>query len=83
MDNLIWLSKKGKDYQDWKLILNIINQGKHFSALRLEEGKELISLISLQMNNNRLSTNSVISLPMAMAKAIAAGKKFFLYKERA
>lgn len=52
-DNLIWLSKKEKDYQDWKLILNIINQGNHFT----EEGKELISLISKRMNNNRLSTN--------------------------
>lgn len=52
-DNLIWLSKKEKDYQDWKLILNIINQGKHFTA----EGKELISLISKRMNSNRLSTN--------------------------
>lgn len=34
-DNLILLSKKEFDYQDWKLILNIINQGKHFTA----EGK--------------------------------------------
>lgn len=52
-ENLIWLSKKEKDYQDWKLILNIIKQGKHFTA----EGKELISLITNGMNNNRLSTN--------------------------
>jgi len=52
-DNLIWLSKKEKDYKDWKLILNIIKQGKHFTV----EGKELISLISKKMNNNRLSTN--------------------------
>ena len=52
-DNLIWLSKKKKDYQDWKLILYIIKQGKHFIA----EGAELIALISKRMNNNRLSTN--------------------------
>ena len=52
-DNLIWLSKKEFDYQDWKLILNIINQGKHFTA----EGKEVISLITKRMNNKRLSTN--------------------------
>lgn len=52
-DNLIWLSKKEFDYQDWKLILNIINQGKHFTA----EGKEVISLITKKMNNKRLSTN--------------------------
>ena len=53
-DNLIWLSKKEKDYQDWKLILNIIKQGKHFTA----EGKELIFLITKGMNNSRLTTNS-------------------------
>ena len=52
-DNLTWLSKKEKDYQDWKLILNIVNQGKHFT----DQGKELISLITNRMNNNRLSTN--------------------------
>lgn len=52
-DNLIWLSKKEKDYQDWRLILNIKNQGLHFT----DEGKELIFLISKRMNLNRLSTN--------------------------
>lgn len=52
-DNLIWLSKKEKDYQDWRLILNIIKQGKHFT----DKGKKLISLISKRINNNRLSTN--------------------------
>lgn len=55
-DNLIWLSKKEKDYKDWKLILSIINQGKHFT----EEGKELISLIVNRMNSNRLSTNLTV-----------------------
>ena len=52
-DNLTWLSKKQRDYQDWKLILSIIKQGKHFT----DEGKELISLITGGMNNSRLSTN--------------------------
>lgn len=52
-DNLIWLSKKEKDYKDWKLILKILNQGKHFT----NEGKEVISLIKNRMNANRLSTN--------------------------
>lgn len=52
-DNLTWLSKKKYDYQDWKLILNIRNQGKHFT----DKGKELILLIANRMNNNRLSTN--------------------------
>ena len=53
LDNLTWLSKKELDYQDWKLILNIILQGKHFTG----EGKEIISLLHKGMNNNRLSTN--------------------------
>ena len=52
-DNLIWLSKKKKDYQDWRLILFILKQGKHFT----DEGKKVISLIAKIMNNNRLSTN--------------------------
>lgn len=54
-DNLIWLSKKEKDYQDWKLVLNIIKQGKHFTV----EGKQLISLIIKGMNNYRLSSNLI------------------------
>ena len=52
-DSLIWLSKKEKDYQDWRLILDILKQGKHF----IDEGKELVTLIAKNMNNNRLSTN--------------------------
>ena len=31
LDNLTWLSKKLLDYNDWKLILKIKNQGKHFT----------------------------------------------------
>lgn len=61
-DNLSWLSKKKQDYLDWKLILAIKNQGKHFT----DEGKELIFLISKRMNNNRLSTNK--AKPLALAK---------------
>lgn len=53
LDSLTWLSKKELDYQDWKLILRLKNQGKHF----MDEGKEVIFLIANGMNNNRLSTN--------------------------
>ena len=53
LDTLNWLSKKEQDYKDWKLIIFIINQGKHFT----DEGKELIFLISKEMNNYRLSTS--------------------------
>lgn len=52
-DSLTWLSKKAKDYTDWKLILDLINQGWHFT----EEGQKLISLITKGMNNYRLSTS--------------------------
>lgn len=52
-DSLTWLSKKFKDYADWKLNLDLINQGWHFT----EEGKELIYLITQGMNNYRLSTS--------------------------
>lgn len=53
LDSLNWLSKKKIDYIDWKLILTIKNEGKHFT----EQGKEVIYLISKRMNRNRLSTN--------------------------
>lgn len=55
LDSLTWLSKKSLDYEDWKLVLEIKNQGKHFT----DEGKEVILLIVNRMNNNRLSTNKI------------------------
>lgn len=48
------LSKKQKDYSDWKSILYLIKQGKHFH----EEGKQVINLLISRINNNRLSTYS-------------------------
>ena len=52
LDELTWLSKKEKDYEDWKLVLQILNQGKHFT----DEGKELIVLIYRNMNSRRIHT---------------------------
>jgi len=52
-DNLIWLSKKELDYLDWKVVLNLKIQGKHF----LPEGNDIIVSICNRMNLNRLSTN--------------------------
>lgn len=61
-NSLNWISKKKLDYRDWKLILNIKSQGKHFTA----EGKNVIYLISKRMNKNRLSTNTKLkSLSLA------------------
>jgi hypothetical protein len=54
-DKLLWFSKKKEDYLDWKIVLNLKNQGKHF----LDKEKEIICLISNRMNQNRLSTNTI------------------------
>lgn len=54
LESLIWRSKKRMDFQDWKNILMLKEQGHHMS----EQGVKLIDLILSQMNNNRLSTTS-------------------------
>lgn len=48
-NNLTWHSKKEKDFQDWKAIINIRNLGLHYT----EKGLEVINLILSQMNSNR------------------------------
>lgn len=53
-DKLTWFSKKKLDFEDWKLILKIKNQGKHFT----EEGLELITLLANGLNRARLTTYS-------------------------
>lgn len=52
-DQLIFFSKKGLDYQDWKTAASLKKDNKHL----LPEGKELITHILNRMNNNRLTTN--------------------------
>ena len=54
LENLTWRSKKWLDFQDWKNILRLKEQGHHLT----ETGVKLIGLILSQMNNNRLSSNS-------------------------
>nr|QJT65769.1 LAGLIDADG endonuclease [Fusarium asiaticum]QJT66911.1 LAGLIDADG endonuclease [Fusarium asiaticum] len=53
LDSLTWQSKKYLDFQDWKNILKLKEQGHHLS----EKGSKLIDLIISQTNNNRLSTS--------------------------
>ena len=53
-DSLVWRSKKELDYKDWKTIMNLKQNGQHFTQI----GIEIIHKILSQMNNNRLSTNS-------------------------
>lgn len=54
LESLTWQSKKKLDFQDWKFILKLKEEGHHLS----EEGIKLIDLIISQTNNNRLSTSS-------------------------
>lgn len=56
LENLAWHSKKQLDFQDWKNILMLKEQGHHFS----EQGVKLIDRILSQMNKNRLSTNTKV-----------------------
>jgi hypothetical protein len=50
---LTFLSKKGKDFEDWLICVEIYFSGRH----TLAEGEALILLLKSRMNNNRLSTN--------------------------
>lgn len=54
-DSVEWHSKKKLDYMDWKTLIAIKEKGYQY----LPEGKELIGLISSQMNNNRLSSSGL------------------------
>lgn len=54
LDNMTFISKKGKDFRDFKVICNALYNGIH----RNEEIKSLIIKLSYSMNNYRLSTNS-------------------------
>lgn len=53
LESLTWQSKKHLDFQDWKNILKLKEQGHHLS----KKGANLIDLIISQTNNNRLSTS--------------------------
>lgn len=53
LESLTWQSKKYLDFQDWKNIFKLKEQGHHLS----EKGSKLIDLIISQTNNNRLSTS--------------------------
>lgn len=53
LESLTWQSKKYLDFQDWKNILKLKEQGHHLSL----KGAKLIDIILSQTNNNRLSTS--------------------------
>ena len=52
--SLEWYSKKELDFQDWVTIFKLKERGHHYQ----EEGLRVLSDITNQMNNYRLSTNS-------------------------
>jgi len=54
LENKRFITKKGKDFQDFKIICRAIYNG----AYRTEEIKSLILKLSYTMNNFRLSSNS-------------------------
>ena len=51
---MTFLTKKGKDFQDFKIICTALYNGTH----RNDEIKSLILKLTYSMNNYRLSTNS-------------------------
>jgi hypothetical protein len=53
LDKMPFITKKGLDYKDFKLICKTVYNGSHRTA----EIKELILKLSYSMNNYRLSTN--------------------------
>lgn len=57
LDKMTFISKKGLDYKDFKLICKAIYNGSY----RTKNIKELIIKLSYSMNSYRLSTNSDVN----------------------
>lgn len=89
--NLIWHTKKQKDFQDWITILKLKDRGHHYHEL----GCDLMNSILSQMNNNRLSTvnfnkiqhedlefkiNNILAAPSNLE--IINGRTFILSEQR-
>jgi len=62
---LTFLSKKGKDFEDWLICVEIYFSGRH----TLAEGEALILLLKSRMNNNRLSTNPLNQKDLLISQA--------------
>lgn len=54
LDNMTFLTKKGKDFQDFLLICNIVYKGASIK----DDIKKIMLKLSYTMNNYRLSTNT-------------------------
>jgi len=66
LDNMTFITKKGKDFNDFK----IINMAVYNGAYRNEEIKPLILKLSYTMNNYRLSSNSEAEKIPSLSKEI-------------
>lgn len=62
---LTFLSKKGKDFEDWLICVEIYFSGRH----TLAEGEALILCFKSRMNNNRLSTNPINQKDLLISQA--------------
>lgn len=56
-NNMPFLTKKGQDFKDFKIICGVVHNG----AYRKDEIKKLILKLSYTMNNYRLSTNTTFA----------------------
>jgi hypothetical protein len=61
LDDMIFLTKKGQDFQDFKTICRVVYNG----AYRNEEIKKIILKLSYTMNNYRLSTSTTPGLSLS------------------
>lgn len=61
LEDMIFLTKKGKDFQDFKTICRVVHNGAH----RNNEIEKIILKLSYTMNNYRLSTNTVLGSPLS------------------
>lgn len=64
LDNMTFLTKKGQDFNDFKIICGVVYKG----ASRKDDIKNLILKLSYTMNNYRLSTNIAPPLGLSLSK---------------
>ena len=79
LNNMRFITKKGKDFNDLKIICTAVYNGTH----RNEEIKPLILKLSYTMNNYRLSSNSepekISSLPKEILDRIINAKPTIIH----
>ncbi len=61
LDDMPFLTKKGKDFKDFKIICKVVHKGAHKNG----EIEKIILKLSYTMNNYRLSTNTALGSPLS------------------